>query len=287
MTRRAIVALVLAGACSSAGAAVIDAVISPTRFVVEERGARSVLEIPGTPVYACGLQRFLTWAQPLKGQSVATGAGGFASVLVDGTPESLQALLVSNGWLQPAVLDDDAQAALTERRGGWACASAQAPFEVMHTSVDAKILAGVVLNESAYNGRAWPWTLNVAGRGFFFRTRDDAYKAIRFLISDGRCDFDVGLMQVNWCYHRQRFASPWDALSPATNIHVAEDMRCMPRVRCSVRRCRRSRRQRSNGCRSPNFARSIARRKHRPMRLLQSLRSLLRSAVSVMRSPRF
>lgn len=224
MTRHVVAALLLAVAYSSAGAAVIDTVISPTRFVVEESGERTVLELPGTPVYACGLQRFLTWAQPLKGQSINPGARGFASVLVDGAPESLQAMLVKNGWLQPAVLDDDVQAALTERRGGWACASAQAPFDVMHTSVDAKILAGVALNESAYKGRAWPWTLNVAGRGFFFRTRDDAYKAIRFLISDGRCDFDVGLMQVNWCYHRQRFASPWDALAPATNIHVAEDI---------------------------------------------------------------
>ncbi|MFM0415830.1 transglycosylase SLT domain-containing protein [Paraburkholderia aromaticivorans] len=224
MTRHVVAALLLTVAYSSAVAAVIETVISPTRFVVEDSGERTVLELTGTPVYACGLQRFLTWAQPLKGQSINPGPRGFASVLVDGAPESLQTMLVKNGWLQPAVLDDAAQAALTERRGGWACASAQAPFDVMHTSVDAKILAGVALNESAYKGRAWPWTLNVAGRGFFFRTRDDAFKAIRFLISDGRCDFDVGLMQVNWCYHRQRFASPWDALAPATNIHVAEDI---------------------------------------------------------------
>jgi hypothetical protein len=224
MTRRAVAALVLTAACSSSGAAVIDTVISPTRYVVEENGERAVLELPGTPVYACGLQRFLSWAQPLKGQAVKTGTGGNASVVVDGTSQSLESLLVRNGWLRPISLDDEAQAALTERRGGWACASAQAPFDVMHTSVDAKILAGIALNESAYNGRAWPWTLNVAGRGFFFRTREDAYKAVRVLIADGRCDFDVGLMQINWCYHRQRFASPWDALAPATNVRAAEDI---------------------------------------------------------------
>ena len=68
----------------------------------------------------------------------------------------------------------------------------------------SEILAGIALNESAYNGRAWPWTLNVAGRGFFFRTREDAFKAIRISIANGRCDFDVGMMQINrnlWsCY---------------------------------------------------------------------------------------
>ncbi|MFL9912016.1 transglycosylase SLT domain-containing protein [Paraburkholderia sp. RL17-337-BIB-A] len=224
MTRLAVAALALAAACSGANAAVIDTVISPTQFVVAEGDQRSVVELPGTPVYACGLKPFLAWAQRLQGQDIEPGKDGFASVTVDGASESVQSLLVRSGWLQPAVLTDDAQAALTERRGGWACASAQAPFDAMRTSVDAKILAGIALNESAHNGSAWPWTLNVAGRGFFFRTREDAYKAIRFLISDGRCDFDVGLMQINWCYHAKRFASPWDALAPATNIHVAEDI---------------------------------------------------------------
>lgn len=224
MTRAAIAALVLATACSTSNGAVIDTVISPTRLVVSDGGQRSVIELPGTPVYACGLKPFLAWAKRLQGQNIEPGADGFASVAIDGTPQSVEELLVRSGWLRPAVLDDDAQAALTERRGGWACASAQAPFEAMRTSVDAKILTGIALNESAYNGRAWPWTLNVAGRGFFFRSREDAYKAVRFLISDGRCDFDVGLMQINWCYHAKRFASPWDALAPATNIHVAEDI---------------------------------------------------------------
>jgi hypothetical protein len=126
--------------------------------------------------------------------------------------------------LRPSVLDDDAQTAMTERRGGWACAPAEVPFEAMHTSVDPKILTGIALNESAYNGRAWPWTLNVAGHGFYFRSREDAYRAIHILLADGRCDFDVGIMQINWCYHAKRFATSWDALEPSTNIHVAEDI---------------------------------------------------------------
>ncbi|AJZ57070.1 transglycosylase SLT domain protein [Paraburkholderia fungorum] len=224
MSKVAFAALAFVAACSGANAAVIDTVISPTQFVVADGGKRSVIELPGSPVYACGLKPFLEWANRLQGQTIEPGRDGFASVTIDGTPQSVEGLLVRSGWLRPAVLDDDAQAALTERRGGWACASAQAPFDAMRTSVDARILTGIALNESAYNGRAWPWTLNVAGRGFFFRSRDDAYKAVRFLISDGRCDFDVGLMQINWCYHAKRFASPWDALAPATNIHVAEDI---------------------------------------------------------------
>jgi hypothetical protein len=206
-----------------AHAATIDSIISPTRIVVDDGTKRAIVELPGEPVYACGLKPFLAWANRFEGQTVEATTGGVA-INIDGSPISLESLFVKAGWLRPATLTDDAQASITERRGGWSCASAQAPFDAMHTSVDPKILAGIALNESAYNGRAWPWTLNVAGRGFFFRTREDAYRAVRYLISNGRSNFDIGLMQVNWGYHGKRFASAWDALAPATNIRVAEDI---------------------------------------------------------------
>jgi len=31
-------------------------------------------------------------------------------------------------------------------------------------------------------------------------------------------------LQINWGYHSKRFASPWDALAPATNVRVAEQI---------------------------------------------------------------
>jgi len=221
---RSALAVVIVGFSVAGHAATIDTVISPTHMVVADGGSRSILVLNGAPVYACGLSAFSAWAVRLDGQSVEAADHSTPTVVVDGAAVPLEKILIRSGWIQPASLDDDAQAAMTERRGGWACASAQAPFDAMHTSVDPKILAGIALNESAYNGRAWPWTLNVAGRGFYFRTRDDAYRAIRVLLADGRCDFDVGIMQINWCYHAKRFASPWDALAPATNIHAAEDI---------------------------------------------------------------
>ncbi|MFL9876516.1 transglycosylase SLT domain-containing protein [Paraburkholderia megapolitana] len=209
---------------ASAHAATIDQVISPTSLVVAGKHTRDVISLDGAPVFYCGLSAFLQWAAPLAGQPIDSAPDTGISVSVDARKVSLQRLLVERGWLQPTTLDDDAQAAITEGRGGWACATAQKPFELMHTTVDARVLAGIALNESGLNGRAWPWTLNVAGRGFYFRSRDDAYHAVTSLLARRRCDFDVGIMQINWCYHASRFASPWDALSPATNIHVAEDI---------------------------------------------------------------
>ena len=209
---------------SLAHAASIEQVISPVALVLTSEGAREVAAIDGQPVLYCGLQAFEAWAAPLVGQTVRSTPGTGMTVSVDARDQSLAGLMIRSGWLRPVELDDDAQAAMTEGRGGWACAQAVTPFELLHTSVDPKVLAGIALNESAYHGRAWPWTLNVAGRGYFFRSREDAMGAIRSLIAAGRCDFDVGIMQINWCWHRQRFASPWDALAPAANVRVAEDI---------------------------------------------------------------
>lgn len=225
--RSATIAATMFFMCGVAGASEaprIDRVISPNVLVIEQGDKAAITEIAGNPVYYCGLKAFKRWAEPLLRQQVYEDDKGDLEVMVDNRSVSLKTLLVENGWLAPTELDDAAQAALTERRGGWNCASAELPFALMHRTVDPKILAGIALNESAYDGRPWPWTLNVAGRGYFFRSREGAYRAVRTLLSEGRCDFDVGIMQINWCYHHQRFSSAWDSLSPATNIHVAEDI---------------------------------------------------------------
>ncbi|WP_404935499.1 transglycosylase SLT domain-containing protein [Paraburkholderia sp. BL27I4N3] len=224
MSKRSALGLLIAVFLPVAHAATIEEVISPTSVVLANGTARTIAAIDGKPVFYCGFQAFESWAAHLVGQPVGSNPETGITVAVDAREVSLARLLVSKGWLQPPTLDEEAQAAITERRGGWACAGAVAPFEIMHSRVDPKVLAGIALNESGLNGRAWPWTLNIAGRGFFFKTREDAYRVVMSLIAHGRSDFDVGIMQINWGYHARRFASPWDALAPATSIRVAEDI---------------------------------------------------------------
>ncbi|WP_175719059.1 transglycosylase SLT domain-containing protein [Burkholderia anthina] len=222
MIKQVVFAAAMALASTCAESAVIAQVISPVSVVIQDGQTRQVAMLPGKPVYYCGLDAFVQWASPLIGQTVRSSPSTGVTVSIDGRDVALDDLFIERGWLQPLVLDDGAQAALAERRGGWACSRAVVPFELLHTNVDPKILAGIALNESNYRGRAWPWTLNVAGQGYFFKSREEAYKAIELLLARERCNFDVGLMQVNWCYHGKRFASAWDALAPATNVAVAE-----------------------------------------------------------------
>ncbi len=171
MTRRVIAYLTVAMFGIGCHAATISRVISPVSVVLADAGSRRVATLDGKPVFYCGLDAFDSWAVPLAGQPVSSSPDAGISISLDSRKVALESLLVKAGWLQPRVLDDDAQAAITEGRGGWACASVETPFDLMHTSVDPKVLASIALNESGLNGRAWPWTLNVAGRGFFFRSR--------------------------------------------------------------------------------------------------------------------
>lgn len=90
--------------------------------------------------------------------------------------------------------------------------------------IPASILYAIALQESRPpNGlidgidKPWPWTLNCAGQGYFFRSRQAAfYVASHFITSGTSCD--IGLMQVSWVWHKQRFNSLNDAFDPVTNI---------------------------------------------------------------------
>ena len=93
-----------------------------------------------------------------------------------------------------------------------------------------EVLYAVALTESARqvdttgNVRPWPWTLNVQGRGHFFASREEAEVALQQHFDQGRRSIDIGLMQVNWRYHRQRLGSPQLALDPYHNLRVAAEI---------------------------------------------------------------
>jgi hypothetical protein len=93
-------------------------------------------------------------------------------------------------------------------------------FGVPHT-----LLYAVALTESGRSldikgFRPWPWTLNVSGQGHYYRSRSQAWQALQQSLEDGKIAIDIGLMQVNWRYHRSQLGSPWQALDPYHNLRV-------------------------------------------------------------------
>ncbi|HEX5327570.1 MAG TPA: lytic transglycosylase domain-containing protein, partial [Acetobacteraceae bacterium] len=69
--------------------------------------------------------------------------------------------------------------------------------------------------------RPWPWTINVAGQGFFFPNKATAVAAVQELQADGIRSIDVGCLQVNLMYHPAAFASLEQAFDPAANARYA------------------------------------------------------------------
>lgn len=92
--------------------------------------------------------------------------------------------------------------------------------------VPSVVLFAVALQESGtrLQGRLipWPWTLNIAGSAYRYRTRASACRALRVALSMvDATHVDVGLAQINLGFQRERFAEPCDALDPYRNLHAA------------------------------------------------------------------
>ncbi len=67
----------------------------------------------------------------------------------------------------------------------------------------------------------WPWTVNAAGTGHFYPTKQAAIEAVRQFRAAGTQSVDVGCLQVNLFYHPDAFASLEQAFDPALNAAYA------------------------------------------------------------------
>lgn len=73
--------------------------------------------------------------------------------------------------------------------------------------------------------RPWPWTLNVAGKGYRYPTRLEAWSALQqFMTRYPLKHIDAGVAQVNLGWNGRRFRSTWEAFDPYTNLNVAADI---------------------------------------------------------------
>ncbi|WP_084609625.1 transglycosylase SLT domain-containing protein [Sedimenticola selenatireducens] len=111
---------------------------------------------------------------------------------------------------------------------GWSNASVPAGYRAIATAqgIPHTLLYAIALTESgkliktAGDYRPWPWTLNLAGRGYFFDSRLEAWQALTAWIGEGRRSIDIGMMQVSWKYHKDKLGNTWQALDPYHNLRV-------------------------------------------------------------------
>lgn len=66
--------------------------------------------------------------------------------------------------------------------------------------------------------RAWPWTINHAGKGVFFDSKDEMLDYIRTHLDDSDQNIDIGCMQINHFWHSDQFLDLDEMADPFTNI---------------------------------------------------------------------
>lgn len=96
--------------------------------------------------------------------------------------------------------------------------------------IPAEVFYAVALAESGKtipstsSRRPWPWTLNIAGEGLYFNSRWAAWHALDESLRAGQDSVDIGLMQVNWHFHKRKLGNTWLALDPTHNLNVGADI---------------------------------------------------------------
>ena len=87
--------------------------------------------------------------------------------------------------------------------------------------VPADILYAIALTESGqhYHGEQipWPWALNIDGQSVFCVSQQVAVDRVSQAIRQQQ-SVDIGLMQINWRWHKQRFSTMNESLVPIKNL---------------------------------------------------------------------
>ncbi len=103
-------------------------------------------------------------------------------------------------------------------------------------NVPAGVLSAVGTVESGrqrgpLGAAPWPWTINAAGRGLYFESKDEAIAAVLGLMERGYPYIDVGCFQIDIAYHPDAFASLDEAFDPERNAQAAARLLALERAR--------------------------------------------------------
>lgn len=164
-----------------------------------------------------------TWASPpqLPGQSYIVRD----LPRIDGAPQhGVQARAHSVPNRHSAVRREPNPVELVQNTGRFSSKTIPAGYVAMgnKNGVPPWFLYGIALQESnmLFGRRAlpYPWTLNVKGKGFRYRSYDEALYALKGFVGRGLTSVDIGCMQVNWRWHGTRLQTLERALEPYANI---------------------------------------------------------------------
>ena len=106
------------------------------------------------------------------------------------------------------------------------CEQAAAAAEAAHGLPAGLLLAigrieGGRRDAASGRGMPWPWTINAAGKGQWFETRDAAVQAVEAARAAGIRSIDAGCFQISLLHHPGAFADLNQAFNPGANAAYA------------------------------------------------------------------
>jgi hypothetical protein len=106
--------------------------------------------------------------------------------------------------------------------GIYKCIESAKKYEKIY-QLPENLLVSVALTESGKKLKggefvAWPWTINMKGKGKFFESKELVLKYVENYIKKGKRNIDMGCMQVNYMYHPKAFNNLSLAFDPDTNV---------------------------------------------------------------------
>ena len=78
-----------------------------------------------------------------------------------------------------------------------------------------------IYNYDTKRFEAWPWSVNVNGKGYRYSSKEEAVEAVKTFQAQGYRSIDVGCMQISLKFHGDSFANLEDAFDPDKNVEYA------------------------------------------------------------------
>ncbi len=108
--------------------------------------------------------------------------------------------------------------------GAAICAKAAA-FAEQTYGLPAGVLSAISIVETTKtkleDAKAWPWTINLDGRGHWFKTRDAAENFANQKLKAGKKSMDLGCFQINTKWHGEAFKNASSMFDPAISADYA------------------------------------------------------------------
>ncbi len=94
-----------------------------------------------------------------------------------------------------------------------------------HADVPTNVLRAIAKVETgrsvAGTVKAWPWTVNIEGKGYWFESDEEAQSFVRAAYMRGARSFDIGCFQINFRWHGAAFESFETMFDPMENALYA------------------------------------------------------------------